>query len=207
MKTRFSRRLSGAALVALLCAACALLARRDKKPFSATAPAFRILGPATAPVTIVEFSDFQCPACRAAETVLRRLLPFYQGKVRFVFKDFPLPMHHWARAGAVAAECAGRQGKFWPYHDLLYDRQDEWTNDKAASFLSGYAREIKLDEAAWNACRADPATAAAVDSDARDAQNAWVRATPTFFVNGRRFVGARELAELAPLFIDQELKK
>ncbi len=207
MKTRFSRRLFGAALVALLTAACAFLARREKKPFSVSAPDFRTRGPVGAPVLIVEFSDFQCPACRAAEPVLQRLFPVYQDKIRFVFKDFPLPMHHWARAGALAAECAGRQGKFWPYHDILYDRQDAWTNDKAATFLAGYARELKLDEPEWNACLADPTTASAVDADARDAQNAWVRATPTFFVNGRRFVGARELAELAPLFIDQELKK
>lgn len=207
MRTKLSRRLAGFALIAVLSAASVMIGRRNRKPFSPDAPDFRKLGPASAPVLIVEFSDFQCPACRVAEPPRRQLLSLYDGKVRFVFKDFPLRMHKWARAGAFAAECAGRQGKFWPYHDVLYDRQDQWTNEKADSFLEGYARELKLDLPAWQACLADPSVAAAVDADLKDGNDAWVGATPTFFVNGKRFVGARQLAELAPLFIDKELKK
>jgi protein-disulfide isomerase len=116
-------------------------------------------------------------------------------------------MHQWARNGAVAAECAGRQGKFWPYHDRLYDRQDEWTNEKADDFLLSYALAEHLDLKQWQACVADPATAAAVSADVKDGENAWVGSTPTFFVNGRRFVGGRQLAELGTIYMDRELKK
>jgi protein-disulfide isomerase len=207
MRNKISRRFASYGLVVALCAASVLIARGTRHPFSTQAPDFRGRGPADAKVLIVEFSDFQCPACRVAEPTARQILSLYDGRVRFVFKDFPLRMHEWARAGAYAAECAGRQGQFWPYHDRLYDHQDEWTNAKADDFLAGYARDLKLDMAAFDACRLDPATKAAVDTDVKDGGNAWVSATPTFFIDGRRFVGFRELAELGIPFIDKELKK
>jgi len=207
MRTKISRRFAGYGLVALLCVASVAVGHRTRKPFSTTAPDFRQRGPADAKILVVEFSDFQCPACRVAEPTVRKMLPLYEGKLRFVFKHFPLRMHEWARAGAVAAECAGRQGQFWPYHDRLYDRQEEWTNEKYDSFLTGYAKEDKLDLAAWNACRADPQTMAVIDADVKDGGDAWVNATPTFFVNGRRFVGFQQLAALGLPFIDKELTK
>jgi protein-disulfide isomerase len=116
-------------------------------------------------------------------------------------------MHEWAKPAAVAAECAGRQGKFWDYHDRLYDKQEEWTNAKADGFLTGYAKDLGLDVPAWQACRQDPAVAAAYAADMKDGDDAWVGATPTFFINGRRFVGAVQLRELGTLFMDRELKK
>jgi len=207
MRTKFSRRLASFGAVLALCVASVLAARGARGPFSAAAPDYRGRGPEAAKVLIAEFSDFQCPACRVAEPAVRQILSLYDGRVRFVFKHFPLKMHEWARAGAVAAECAGRQGAFWPYHDRLYDRQDEWTNEKADAFLTGYAKDLKLDAAAWQACRRDPAAAAAVDADMKDGNDAWVTATPTFFIDGRRFVGAQQLRELGTLFIDKELKK
>jgi protein-disulfide isomerase len=207
MRTKFSRRFAGYGLVAVLCVASVLIGRRTRGSFSTTAPDFRGRGPADAKVLIVEFSDFECPACRMAEPTVRPMLALYDGRVRFVFKHFPLRMHKWARAGAYAAECAGRQGQFWPYHDRLYDRQEDWTNEKSDELLTGYARDLKLDVNAWNACRQDPATKVSVDSDVADGGNAWVAATPTFFIDGRRFVGFRELAELGLPFIDKELKR
>ena len=209
MRTKFSRRMISIAAVAALALASALAAGRARRTFSfsTAAPDFRKKGPPDAKVLIVEFSDFQCPACRVAEPPLRRLLALDEGKVRFVFKNFPLRMHQWAKAGAVAAECAGRQGKFWEYHDRLYDRQDEWTNEKSEDILAGYALDLGLDAAAWRECRRDPAAAAAVAADMKDGGDAWVGSTPTFFVDGRRFVGAAQLAELGTLFIDRELAK
>jgi protein-disulfide isomerase len=195
------------ALVAALAVASALAAGRAHKPFSPAAPEFRKRGPADAKIQIVEFSDFQCPACRVAEPPLRQIFTVYAGKVRFIFKHYPLRMHEWAKPAAVAAECAGRQGKFWEYHDRLYDKQDEWTNDKAEDFLTGYAKDLKLDVPAWQACRQDPTATASYEADMKDGDNAWVGATPTFFINGRRFVGAKQLAELGTLFMDRELKK
>ena len=207
MRDKFSRRLASYALVLALAVVSALAAGRARKPFSPAAPAFRQRGPADAPLQMVEFSDFQCPACRAAEPPLRSIFSVYAGKLHFIFKDFPLRMHEWAKPAAVAAECAGLQGKFWEYHDRLYDKQDEWTNGKADDFFTAYAKDLKLDLPAWQACRKEPAATAAYEADMKDGDDAWVSATPTFFINGRRFVGAKQLAELGTLFMDRELKK
>ena len=207
MRGKFSRRLASYALVAALAVASALAAGRARKPFSPAAPDFRKRGPADAKIQIVEFSDFQCPACRVAEAPLRQIFSVYDGKLHFIFKHYPLRMHQWAKPAAVAAECAGRQGKFWEYHDRLYDKQDEWTNDKAEAFLTGYAKDLQLDVPAWQACRQDPSSTAAYETDMKDGDDAWVSATPTFFINGRRFIGAAQLRELGTLFMDRELKK
>src|SRR5437868_3731985 len=125
---RPARTLASAILVMTAALLSYAVARGERKPWSASAPEYRTLGPAGAKVTIVEFSDFECPACRMAEPPVRRIMALYDGKVRLVFKHFPLErMHPWARRGAVAAECAGRQGRFWEFHHELYDHQDEWT--------------------------------------------------------------------------------
>lgn len=207
MRDKLSRRLASYALVVALSAGSVAAMSRTKKPFSPAAPDFRVKGPASAPVLIVEFSDFQCPACRAAEPTVRQLFQVYGDKLRFVFKHYPLRMHQWAKNGAYAAECAGRQGKFWEYHDVLYDKQAGWTNENADKILAGYAKDLKLDVPAWEACRVAPETAAAVAADMKDGDDAWVGGTPTFFIDGRRFVAQRQLAELGTLFIDRELKK
>lgn len=207
MRDKFSRRAASYLLVVVLTGLSVLASGRTRKPFSVDAPEFRQRGPAAAKLQVVEFSDFQCPACRYAEPTVRQLFTVYGDKIHFIFKHYPLRMHEWAKPAAVAAECAGRQGKFWPYHDRLYDRQEEWTNEKAEDFLTAYAMTERLDMKAWQACRQDPSSAAAVASDQKDAGDAWVASTPTFFVNGRRFVGGKQLAELGTLFMDRELKK
>ena len=205
---RLLRLAISAALVIAACAGSFYVARGSRKPFSSNAPDYRKMGPADAKITIVEFSDFECPACRVAEPPLRALLKLYDGKVRLVFKHFPLEnMHRWARSGAIAAECAGRQGKFWEYHHELYDRQSEWPSERSEERLASYAKKIKLDEAAWQSCRKDPAAGEAVSADHKDGMNAWVGSTPTFFINGKRFVGGMQLAEKGTPFVEKELKK
>jgi protein-disulfide isomerase len=190
------------------CAASYIVARGAVKPFSPDAPDFRRLGPSDAKVHIVEFSDFQCPACRMAEPPLRNILAAYEGKVRLTFKHFPLERPHpWARPAAVAADCAGRQGRFWEYHHRLYDAQHEWPGDAAETHFTRYAKDLKLDLSAWQACRQDPASDAAVAADIKDGDNAFVGATPTFFVNGKRFVGGQMLAERGVRHLEKELKK
>ncbi len=208
MRRKFSRRLATYALVLAASVLSTVSVGRAKKPFSPAAPEFRRKGGAGAPLEIVEFSDFQCPACRYAEAPLRQIFSVYDGKIRFVFKHYPLPprVHAWAKVSALAAECAGRQGKFWEFHDRLYDKQTEWSNEKAEIFFASYARDLKLDVPAWDACRTGPDAAAAIASDMEDGNNAWVASTPTFFINGRRFVGGKQLAELGTLFMDRELK-
>lgn len=209
MKNEFERRAAALTLVVALSIVSVMLAGKHVKPFSPAAPEYRVKGPADAKVVIVEFSDFECPACRYAEPILRGLLKLHEGKLRFVFKQFPLTrMHRYAMPAAVAAECAGKQGKFWELHDRLYDEQAKWAEEADADKLwQGYAKDAKLDLAAWNACRQDPAAAKLVADDQQDGLDAWVGSTPTFFINGKRFAGAQQLGERGSLFIEKELKK
>lgn len=193
-------------------------ARGHYKPYAADAPPYRQLGGAAAKVQIVEYSDFQCPACSAAHKSVKQVLAAYGEKTRVTFKHFPLEKAHpFARAAAVAAECAGRQGKFWDYHDVLFERQKEWAPrheegkpaepEKAPSeWFAAYAAQVRLDKAAFAACLADPAANAAIDADLEEGRNLPVGATPTFFVAGKRFVGGRQLATLGTLWIDKKLK-
>jgi protein-disulfide isomerase len=193
-QTRSGRSLlCAAALVAATCAAVAA-ARAFSSPYAPAAPAYRAEGPADAPVTIAEFSDFECPACAAAVEPLKQMRAMYPGKIRLLFKHKPWPFHTWARSAALAAECAGRSGKFWEYHDLLYSHQDQWTRseDPKPSFLA-YAKETGLEPAAFASCQGGAEAAAAVDADLAEASRRWIKSTPTFFINGTRYVGAKQL--------------
>jgi protein-disulfide isomerase len=113
-------------------------------------------GNADAPVTVVEYADFQCPACGVfATTMGPELVKDYvdTGKVRFVFHDFPLPQHANAIPAAEAARCAADQGAFWPYHDLLYAKQAEWENSRQPlTLFASYAEQLKLDRGAFETC-------------------------------------------------------
>lgn len=201
------RRLLGAAAVVIASCSLVFAVRRTQKPYSPDAPAFRQKGPAEARVVIVEYSDFQCPACRIAEQPMRDVLKLYGKDVRFVYKHFPLERPHpWARPAAVASECAGRQGRFWEYHDLLYDKQEEWTKDDAPARLQAFAKTLKLDSAAFDACLKDKAADDAVAKDMKEGDDRWVGSTPTFFVNGKRFVGARQLQTRGTLWIERQLR-
>jgi protein-disulfide isomerase len=151
----------------------------------------RTRGPADAPVTILEWSDFQCPYCKQAQEVLARLLAEYPDSVRLVFKDFPLRSHDRAVPAALAARCAGAQGRFWEYHDLLFVAQPDFARDD----LQGYARRLGLDEPRFAHCLDADQFKDAVATDQREGREAGVRATPTFFVNGRKIEGALPIEE------------
>jgi len=144
------------------------------------------LGPANAPVTIVEFADFECPACRAEEPLVKQLLRDYPTQVRLVFREFPLPTHEYAELAAEAAEAAGAQGKFWEMHDILYENQQHLTmND-----ILGYATTIGLDVKAFQADLESHKYQAVVQKDVADGQALGVQGTPTFFINGTKYLGA-----------------
>ena len=203
-----NKRLAGAAIVFVASLGTGLGTRGLAKPAAERIEPFREKGFGDARVTIVEFSDFQCPACRVAETPLRELMKIYGADLRLLYKNFPLErVHEHARAGATAAECAGRQGKFWEYHDLLYDHQAAWATAKAAKQLEDLARSLRLDLAAFAACQTDPTVQKAIDADIQEARDRWVTATPTFFINGKRFVGARQLQERGTRWIEKLTKK
>src|SRR5258708_33552916 len=151
-----------------------------------------LLGDARAAVTIVEYSDFECPVCRNLHDVLRGMLPNYAGKVRVVFKDFPLePLHPWARTAAIAGRCAYQQDHiaFWKMYDFIYDNQEIISATNAWTTMLDYAGQSALNIEAFKSCMASPEASAAVDASRANGQQLEVSSTPTVFVNGRRLVG------------------
>jgi protein-disulfide isomerase len=150
------------------------------------------LGDPKAPVTLVEFSDFECPVCRSLHDVLRGMLPNYP-QVRVVFKDFPLEqLHPWARTAALAGRCAYQQDPkaFWKVYDAIYDQQEVISASNAWSKMTDFAAAAGLNPDAFKACMASPEAGAAVDASRTNGQELEVNSTPTVFVNGRRLVGA-----------------
>jgi protein-disulfide isomerase len=163
------------------------------------------LGDPKAQVTVVEFSDFECPVCRSLHDALRGMLPNYP-QVRVVFKDFPLEaLHPWARTAALAGRCAYQQdpNAFWRLYDAIYDNQEIISAENAWSKMTEYAGQARLNADTFRACMAGPEAAAAVEASRANGQQLEVNSTPTVFVNGRRLVGAD--AHLLERYIQYEL--
>ena len=160
-------------------------------------------GPATAPVTIVEFSDFECPFCGRLFPTLKAVEKNYPSQVRIVYRQYPLRrIHPLAQKAAEASLCAGEQGRFWEMHDSLFGDQEHLTVDA----LKARAVALKLDTAAFNACLDSGKEAAAIDKDIEEGAKAGVTGTPAMFVNGRLLVGAQPFAAIQAI-IEDELKK
>jgi protein-disulfide isomerase len=166
------------------------------------------LGDPKAPVTIVEYSDFECPVCRKLHDALRGILPNYPGKLRVIFKDFPLEqLHPWARTAAIAGRCAYQQkpDAFWKLYDLIYDNQEIISAENAWTKMTDYSAQAGLDASAFKSCMASPEASAAVNASHANGEKLEVNSTPTVFVNGRRMVGAD--AHLLEQYINYELAK
>ena len=166
------------------------------------------MGDANAPVTLVEYADFECPVCRNLHDVLRQLLPNYAGKIRLVFKDFPIEqLHPWARTAATAGRCAYQQqpASFWKMFDLIYDNQDIISASNAWTKMTDYAGQAGLDVDTFKTCMGSPEAAAAVNASHANGELLEVTSTPTLFVNGRRLVGADP--HLLEQYINYELAK
>lgn len=159
------------------------------------------IGPDDAPITIVEFSDFQCPFCKQwNQTVYQPLLAAYPGKIRFVYRNLPLTsIHPDAQAAAEAAMCANEQNAFWDFHDKLFAGQS-----LGASVYSQYATELGLDMKKFDTCISNNSYLQAVQADSDFALNLGINSTPTFFVNGLAIVGAQPLSVFQQV-IDKEL--
>lgn len=142
-------------------------------------------GSPDSPVSIVEFADFQCPACGATYPAVEKILADYSQQVYFVFRNFPLTQHEHARPAALAAQAAGSQGKFWEMYGLLFQHQDKI--DDAS--LRGYAESLGLDMGRFDEDWKSAASAKAINEDVAAATGFRVSATPTFFINGERYVG------------------
>ena len=152
-----------------------------------------IRGPVDAPVTVVEYGDFECPYCGQAEPVVRELLRDF-GDVRYVWRHLPLnDVHPHAQLAAEAAEAAADQGAFWEMHDLLLDHQDALRPDD----LIGYAEQLGLDVDRFTDDLREHAGAARIAEDVDSADLSGVSGTPTFFINGRRHYGAYDIATLS----------
>jgi protein-disulfide isomerase len=150
------------------------------------------MGEAKAPVTIVEYSDFECPVCRSLHDVMRGMLQHYP-QVRLVFMDYPLEqIHPWARTAALAGRCTYMQNPaaFWKMYDLIYDNQELIAAGNAYEKMSDYAGQVGLNAEGFKACMAGPEAGAAVDASIANGRELEVQSTPTIFVNGRRLVGA-----------------
>lgn len=163
----------------------------------------RVKGKPDAPVTIVEFADFQCPFCQRTEATLKTLLAKYDGRVKLAYLDFPLTeIHSQAEKAAEAARCAGVQGKFWDYHDTLFADQSKL--DEAN--LIARAQNLHLDDAAFRTCLSSGKFRHDIEVDRGEGSKAGVSGTPAYFINGVLLSGAQPQAEFEKV-IDTELTR
>jgi protein-disulfide isomerase len=178
-RASLERRLRGKATVEV-----ALVPPRTDVPVPASAPA---LGPTGAPVTIVEFADYQCPYCHRAQSTIDKVMSSYAGKVQLVHRDFPLEGHPGAFPAARAARCAGEQGKFWDYHRNLMTAEGPFDS---ADFKARAAK-LKLDSGAFATCLSSDRHDASIRESLEAGTRAGVTGTPAYFINGRLLSGAR----------------
>lgn len=196
-RSRSGRRLFAGAGLVLAAALLVLAVRGIVPPYSPEAPEYRQRGPAGAPIVIAVFSDFQCGGCRAVARPIERVEKMFPGEVRVMFKHLPWDFHRRAKDAAGAAECAGKGGRFWEFHDLLFNDQSSWadaeeTGEARDAFLA-LAKRTDLDLARYRDCIEDKSVLALVESDIKEADERWINTTPTIWINGRRFVGALQL--------------
>ncbi len=149
-------------------------------------------GAKDAQVTVVEYSDFQCPFCKRGKDMLPDILKEYDGKVKISFKQLPLQIHNWAMKASIASLCAYEQGndKFWAFHDEIFDNQSKINLANADETFTAYAKKIGLNTKEFDKCIASPETAAKVQEEVEEAQSIGVRSTPTFVVEGMIVPGA-----------------
>ncbi|OGY18057.1 MAG: hypothetical protein A2784_05085 [Candidatus Chisholmbacteria bacterium RIFCSPHIGHO2_01_FULL_48_12] len=168
-----------------------------------------VRGEESAPVTMVEFTDYQCPFCkRAFEQTWPELVKEYidTGKVRYLVHDLPLSIHPNAPVAAEAARCAGEQGKYWQMHDAIFTNQDDWANGQVDELMQQYARGVGVNMAQFNNCYEGEKYKAAVEADVALAARLGATGTPTFYINGRSLVGAQPIAAFK-VVIEEELGK
>jgi len=182
-------------------------------PFKAIAAKIKTDGAPTkgakdAQVTIVEFSEFQCPYCARAHTTIEQVMKEYEGKVKLVYKNYPLPFHKWAEPAGIATACAWTldHDAFWKLYDYYFVNQQQITpeniKDKSLEALAG----TKIDKAKWTACYDKKETLGIVKSDMAEGQSVGVTGTPAFIINGRKISGAQPFQNFKAV-IDDELAR
>lgn len=165
------------------------------------------IGPDDAKVKLIEFSDFQCPYCKAFQPTIDQALKEYGDKIQFVFKEFPLTnIHPQANNGALAAECANEQGKFLVYADKLFASQSDWTVASNTQKLKTYATQLRMNASQFNSCLDGKKYQDKIDADQAEGQSFGISGTPDVFVNNQFQAGAIDYATLKGI-IDSELNK
>lgn len=165
-----------------------------------------MIGSSKADVNVVEFGDFQCPACGIAYQVVSQIKKEYNGKINFVFREYPIMSHKYGYLSALAAEAAGGQGKFWEMYDKLYSNQKEWSdkNDVLEIFVT-YAKGIGIDSDKFKKDVENKTYDSRIQTDIADGNQLGVSSTPTFFINGKAYAGALQYDDFKRI-IENELK-
>ena len=165
-------------------------------------------GDENASITIVEFSEYECPFCkRYVDETYEQIFEEYGDNIYYVFRDYPLPFHNHSQETAEVARCAGDQGSYWPMHDMLFEGRDEWAEEtEITSTLTSYAKSLGLDTQAFNSCLSSGKYTQVVKDDLVLGDKVGVSGTPSFFVNGVMLVGAQPFESFKAL-IESELNK
>jgi len=155
-----------------------------------------IKGDKEALATLIEYSDFQCPACGSYYPIVKKVTEDLGAKVRFAYRHFPLPQHKNAKLAATVAEAAGKQSKFWEMHDLIFQNQSAWSEEKNAAILfAKYAQDLGLDLARFQTDIASDEIKAKIENDYQSGVKAGVNSTPSFFLNGKKMDNPRNYDE------------
>jgi protein-disulfide isomerase len=191
----------------LLLIICTVFTARKLRPIppALTVETHKTKGPADAPVTIFLFTDFACPYCNEVREPLETALKAYPTELKLVLKHYPLKMHKPAKPAAEASECAAEQGAFWPYHDLLFKRVDEWygSENLNTSFTS-YAESLGLKTEAFRQCLESHAKKEVVDRNIEEGNKYFIQGTPTCIINGRKVL-TRNTSDYFIQMVEEEL--
>ncbi|MBF0380336.1 MAG: DsbA family protein [Magnetococcales bacterium] len=172
----------------------------DTPRYDVPGPQDLVKGNKNAPITIIEFSDYECPYCQRAQKVLKKVEEKYGDKIRFVFRHFPLPFHKKAPKASEAAQCAQDQGAFWPFHKALFKSDF----DLSIAEFKKLAKKLKLNSKQFNKCLDSGSYASRVAADKKDGKSLGITGTPTFFINGIKLVGAVPFKDFVEV-IEKEL--
>ena len=203
MKIKIRLVVTGIILVAALVGTVLFLKKHHPAPVKPLKPiagvvghpaALKVHGPDSAPVKIMEFSDFECPSCRAVQDDLQNIFKKYPNKIQLTYKHFPLSSHKWSIYAHQAAECMNVQKKFWPFHDKVYAKQLEWTSSLTppVDTMVRYAQESGANMDPFMACMGDVAVTREIYAEKEEGSQRQVNATPTFLLGTERFVGPKE---------------
>lgn len=172
-------------------------------------PSEHVVGTGNKKVTLIEYGDFQCPACKSYYPIVQQIKQAYGDDIKFQFRNFPLTqIHPNAFIGHRAAEAAGKQGKFFEMHDLLYEQQDSWSRaSDPSSVLHSYAEQLSLNIDQFKKDMTSPDIAAIINADIKEAQDVGANSTPTFVINGRKIEENPKSLDDFKKLIDEEIAK